>query len=696
MYATLRRFALISTASGQRRILKSKESVPDFIRKAVEAGVYRSQEEIEAVWKERIEGDDNVYAVMQRFRQDIVRGSNVQDYPVEYLILQQHPPFPKTPQPPRKIGQKMKVKPNPTERLVKMYLNRQELKDEHRGGSWQGDHSDNSMNDNAPPETVEDYYRRLLGVAAPAPPTALGQKSAAVQKAYAAAVKHYQLERTHGLSEQEALQQVDALLAEQERTEQQQSRQRTQEIKDLAANLPQQKFSGVKLRKTIRNHENYQSLRVQSDTSNDETDEAIQDTMQSVFTSNPRAVEGMMRWSDRLAAVPYSEWTVGATTTLDHWIARQVLGLSEETWQMLLEGDEPDLLARGRDVVAVRETLFPETVLDWRPKKTMMKEEEEDKWEKEEGEKLSFATPKTEKREKTIEELLASIGGLGSPSSSDEMSADQEEEETYADEEDFDSGVNDLVDQLQSWRRKNMETPYDKWTDADKKQYSSWMKDYVSTLTSDADKGRVDYDATREALLSQPPVSRDESEAFWSQLQDEGLASVLLESMRKDGPPPGASILHAAFWDLPEEEQLERLLNLGALRPLLDEYTSDETRLDFLQRHGNTLIAGVPLEHLVPDPDGPVRTSDLGSNIAQNLGFPENSRFRLEIMPYQASSGLSAQERTRALFQAWNMHKSGRARYEETLFRTGRLGLRYGDETADEKEEKLYRIKRKD
>lgn len=670
MYATLPRYALVSTASGLRRILKRKESVPEFIRKAVETGVYRTHNEIKAL-KKKLRENDDLREVIERFRQDAVRGSNVHDYPGEYLILQQHPPFPKAPRPPLKMRKKMKVKPNPTERLVKMYLNRQEHKEE-RGGSWQGDHS---MSDNAPPATVEDYYYRLLGVTAPAPPTALGQKSAAVQKAYAAAVKHYQLERTLGLSEEEALQRVDELLAQQERTEYEQSRQRTQEIKELAKQF--QTDSGVTLRKTIQNHET--ASHDESDETIQDIDETIQDTMQSVFTANPSAVEGMMRWSDRLEAVPYSEWTVGATTTLDHWIARQILGLSEETWQMLLEGDEPHLLARGRDIVAVRETLFPETVLDRRLERAVM--EEDDELEEEEVQKLYSDTPKKEHKEKTIEELLASIGGLLSPGSTDEMSAYQEKE-TFADEDDFDLAVDNLVDQLQNWRRKNMETPYDKWTDVDKNNFSSWMKDYVSILTSDADEDQVDFDATREALLSQPPVSRDESEAFWSQVEDEGLASVLLDNMRKDGPPPGASILHAAFWDLPKEEQLERLLNLGALRPLLDEYTSDESRLDFLQRHGNTLIAGVPLEHLVPDPDGPVRTSDLGPDIAQNLGFPENSRFRLEIMPYQAVSGLSAQEKTRALFQAWNLHKSGRARYEEQLFRTNRLGLRYGDKTS--------------
>jgi hypothetical protein len=54
------------------------------------------------------------------------------------------------------------------------------------------------------------------------------------------------------------------------------------------------------------------------------------------------------------------------------------------------------------------------------------------------------------------------------------------------------------------------------------------------------------------------------------------------------------------------------------------------------------------------------------------------------LIPYRSSpSDLPARERTRALFALWNQHKAGRARYEEKLFRTGRLGLRYGDDAGD-------------
>ena len=70
-----------------------------------------------------------------------------------------------------------------------------------------------------------------------------------------------------------------------------------------------------------------------------------------------------MRWSERLNAVPYTEWTIGASTALDHWIARQVLKVSELTWQSTLEAYDTYHLNIGRDIVACREAIFPETIV---------------------------------------------------------------------------------------------------------------------------------------------------------------------------------------------------------------------------------------------------------------------------------------------------------------------------------------------
>lgn len=68
-----------------------------------------------------------------------------------------------------------------------------------------------------------------------------------------------------------------------------------------------------------------------------------------LYSDDQRSFEGMITWTKRLQAVPYRQWTVGASTALDHWIAKRVLALSEETWLALLEGDSPELMGRGRE-----------------------------------------------------------------------------------------------------------------------------------------------------------------------------------------------------------------------------------------------------------------------------------------------------------------------------------------------------------
>ena len=68
-----------------------------------------------------------------------------------------------------------------------------------------------------------------------------------------------------------------------------------------------------------------------------------------LYSNNQRSFEGMIHWTKRLERIPYRMWTVGASTALDHWIAKRVLGLSEETWLALLEGDSPELMGRGRE-----------------------------------------------------------------------------------------------------------------------------------------------------------------------------------------------------------------------------------------------------------------------------------------------------------------------------------------------------------
>jgi hypothetical protein len=204
----------------------------------------------------------------------------------------------------------------------------------------------------------------------------------------------------------------------------------------------------------------------------------------------------------------------------------------------------------------------------------------------------------------------------------------------------------------------------------------------------------VDMDETREALLSSPPQTREESDTFWSSLQDETKADIYLQNLLQKGPPEGLSEDEKAFWSLPYAVQLEKLVNLGTVRPLLDDYMSEEDRKDFMRRYGDYLLDGVELDHLVPDPNGPITGMDLGIEASRAWGIEKEDRFKLVKLPYnaglkdeghQGETGREASmERSRALFFAWNQQKAGRARYEETLFVRGDLGLSYTSKTANE------------
>ena len=44
--------------------------------------------------------------------------------------------------------------------------------------------------------------------------------------------------------------------------------------------------------------------------------------------------------------------------------------------------------------------------------------------------------------------------------------------------------------------------------------------------------------------------------------------------------------------------------------------------------------------------------------------------------------GELASERARELYRAWNRQKAGRARYEEALFKHGKLGLQYKEDDS--------------
>ena len=777
---------MVSTVAGQRRILKRNITVIEFIRRAVESGVYRTPEEMAIIRKQRQDGVEDLRTIMTRLRQDVVRGSLIQDYPREYLIMEQHPPIPDPLRTPKRILRQLKPPSNNAlQQLTKKYV--QQYAQQTKASVLSNPKNDVVDPDTGGPLTSDEYYRRLLGVQKASSSSSmygskgsasassfdhttggptLYQKPVLLQKAYSAALLHHQLSLRQQQQPHDAtMAQVDDMLSQQVAHEQSVARARRNTIQTAAAAAATTSLqvavvsdhAASRRRRTTTSPSSpttsrrtsatnapfpFAKLRLDGTTTTPTTETpaiaaAADDddsstnhhhhhpTLQSIFHSDPNTIEGMMRWSERLQAVPYAEWTIGAATALDHWIARQVLQLSELTWQATLEGDNNNAatyyLSLGRDIVACREAIFPETKIHL-PSRRMEEEEAtdlEDQWSSVAGDTaenvvdddpnlFGMETTKSppsslEKVNETrsIEDLLQRLGGLRSPDAiSEPFSADQMTTEIEEDATDRSIRISRLVNELQNWRRRNMEVPYDQWEPIDQDKFFMWMKRYVATLSSEAEKRQersmnqtnrrdmmIDYDATRIALLADPPVSAEESNEFWNQLQDESMVEILLDNMIEDGPPPGASILHESFWELPRKTQLHQLLNLGAVRPLLDEYTKETDRLRFLRRYGDAILTGVPLEHLVPDPAGPIKASDLSRELVSSLRIGEQERFRLEKLPYQGLANVNdrqrqqdAFEKSRLLYKAWNEHKSGRARYEEKLFQTGRLGLRYNDE----------------
>lgn len=694
--ATRHACMVITLRSGMRRILKRRLPAHEYIKRAVETGVYRSNEEINAVMEQRESSADDLRTIMRRFRQDIVRGTSIHDYPAEYLILEQHPPLPHPPRVSKKHLKFIAKKEHPMDHLTKKYMQRAE-----------GLATDavNPFPHQPQQGTSEAFYRTLLGVQRSKRlelDTTLAQKPAVVQKAYAMALKHYHVQRTEGLTDEEAVQRVEELLrdaAQRETSTAQQQRRAVQQWRRQQQREQQQQ------KQKQQSPPESPSFALGAGSSpppppSHELDPDASDSMANMFGDNPRTVEGMMRWSERLQAADYKDWTVGASTALDHWIARQVLGLEEVTWQSLLEPNvehDAALLEIGRDIVAVRESLFPETVLDDDDREEYENIMTPDDMMAEEQRKRN--EEQKEDSEKSITELLETLGGLNDDNYGSGINKDQDdvlpvwqrEASQRLTPEELDARTEKLTLELQEWRAKQMESPYEQWSATEREKFDRWMMDeYVTTLVSKPERGRVDRDRTRQLLLSVPPVSPQEAQDFWDPLeQEEDGAETVLDQMLQYGPPPGASLLPSAFWDLPRDQQLQRLRNLGALRPVLDDYANESQRARFWKRHADVLLAGVEMEHLVADPQGPIRKSDLGSSSTSDSLSPE-TRFRLEKRPYQGrGDDAAAWEKSRALFRAWNQFKAGRARFEEELFREGKLGLKYSDE-LDKKLEKDF------
>jgi hypothetical protein len=286
--------------------------------------------------------------------------------------------------------------------------------------------------------------------------------------------------KTEGLSEKQALAQVEEMLQEDNSTEKLQSRAVRQHVhnwrheRDTASRKSSSNF--------VQENPNFSKGIFSNKTMDDKELEAEQwkDSSPTILWNQPEVLFGMSTWGRRLQAVPYHKWTIGATTSLDHWIARKVLQISEESWQALLEGDA-SMTSRGRDLIAVRHSLFPETMMASQRRQQEQREMEsmdddsDDEEEKDRAKKRKGRGYDDGEDIRTIEELLASLGGSDfakeyqkTQEKAAATTATNMEEDDAVDLDDggelTDAKITRLVNELQDWRAKNVAQTFDEWS----------------------------------------------------------------------------------------------------------------------------------------------------------------------------------------------------------------------------------------
>jgi len=381
---------------------------------------------------------------------------------VSYEILSLNPPVV---EPPGAVSD-LKYSANkgnivlPTDPLVKAYLQR-------RGKN-----------------ASKEYYTRpeqRLGVGDVDPHLSSSSSSGykgSMADAYHFAQRQYEFMQQHwkeidegALTEEECVKAVNDILQKEEQNERFHSRKVSTSLNE---NMKEMKSEGSK----GREHES----ELPRDQTNDKeiaaktTESSKANKMEgipSILHGNTNAVLQMTQWGDRLSRVPYNRWTVGAATALDHWIATTILGLSEHAWQDALQKKEHSR-SRVQDIITVRHALFPETMDGYASRKAGLNGE------KENVEEVDLELQAQKETEKSIDELLASLGV--DDENDDFWKKTDESADENVDEDDFEFGskwdetedqkLMRLKTELKNWQERNEEVPYGEWSEKEKKTFN--------------------------------------------------------------------------------------------------------------------------------------------------------------------------------------------------------------------------------
>lgn len=422
MHQSSKLLRLASTHGGMRKILKRKLPVVEFIRKAVETGVHES-----------------LHRPVPGQRPGQQSESKVNKYPIEYEILSLNPPIPLPPKIPKKELRQRKQAVNPADKYVKAYMRRYDAR--MRTSRLVTD-----------AERQDYYYKKTLGIESSGPRavdmnTAMGLKSPVLKHAYDFALKQYEvISSNDGMTEKDSIAAVEQMLADEETIERTHVREKAKKVvaeKKAKAQIEEKKEAPKRSAPPAS-------------------------TVPSILHNKPRTIQALNIWGQRLTAVPYDQWTLGASTALDHWIAVDVLGMSEDSWNRLLEGESEQVIeesggmemnignhARMNDIISVRTTFFPETAIS----SHLEFEDEETDLDDDDVVDDSGDT------ERSIDELLASLGGF------DEDEAEEEVAKIYSGD-DQDTQIERMIESLQDWRARNQDKPFAAWDNDTKAEFN--------------------------------------------------------------------------------------------------------------------------------------------------------------------------------------------------------------------------------
>jgi len=491
-------------------------------------------------------------------------------------------------------------------------------------------------------------------------PELLKSKSIVVSNAYQFAIKQMEYQACNpDIDEEESFKAVEELLLREDKDE----RLKSREIRDSVVKEQEKKSKDAekKMKDIIEDIDDA-----------DIEEEEESSTIPSILHNKPRIALQLAAWGDRLRQVPYKDWSVGAITALDHWIATNVLEISENNWEKMLAGEEDIGTSRIRDLLVIRGALFPETLQDEPPTSLAAELDDED---------VSM---------QSINQILQDLSNDNNDDMDDEddvgantpFSFDDDDEDdvlsTPSKRQDFKLK---LTQELQVHRNTHHnKQPYEKWSDEEKQAFDTFFDDYISFFVQPHERRHLDMEETKHKLLNMLPNNKDDNDEFWNKMEDETTIELFLDELKKryekiTGDVPSTT---KEFMELPYQTQKERLMTLSTLRPMYDEYGSDEDYDTFFQANKEILLKSVPLETLIEDPEGHI-TSDNASLLE---GEDKDKAFKLGMEEYGEDE---LYQRKKKMLEVWRLYKLKRAKVEEEMFRKGELGLKYAEKEEDEK-----------